>query len=329
MYHGMYHDVPRDIKSASLEKFVPPWTVQRQVWSDSLTANNSGISTEVLLFGDINVSLTHHYRVHTRGLPHIAFRKDYLTRLRVVMSQVAGRSRRDMMSPVPTGPVSMRHVRSAELDSESPRKTQTCPLSDAASMRPRGIGRCRPADFDCSGCFGPAGCHVIQLSSSDVTCVSATRGYRAIASAPNSCFSQPGCASPGGLHGNRWCEPGKGSYSRSFGVALLVDPDTDLEDELPTPEGSMLLGDSNSEGVRLPGVSLTPPDLEDLVFEEELLSVSVLPDMVTPVVEPVEVFPVAPSAYPEPPVPVPVPGRRSRWYVAGLSTLGSSRRPDP
>ena len=25
------HDVPWDIKSASLEKFVPPWTVQRQV----------------------------------------------------------------------------------------------------------------------------------------------------------------------------------------------------------------------------------------------------------------------------------------------------------
>ena len=70
------HDVPCDIKSASLEKFVPPWTVQRQDWSDSLTANHSGISTDVLLFSDIHLSLTHHYRVHKRGLPHIAFRKD-------------------------------------------------------------------------------------------------------------------------------------------------------------------------------------------------------------------------------------------------------------
>ena len=52
---GGAHDVPWDIKSASLEKFVPPWTVQRQVWSDSLTANHSGISTDVLLFSDINV----------------------------------------------------------------------------------------------------------------------------------------------------------------------------------------------------------------------------------------------------------------------------------
>ena len=76
------HDVPCDVKSASLEQFVPPWTVQRQLWSDSLTAVHSGISTDVLLFSDINLSLCHHYRVHKRGLPHIAFRKDYLTRHR-------------------------------------------------------------------------------------------------------------------------------------------------------------------------------------------------------------------------------------------------------
>ena len=116
------HDVPWDVKSASLEKSVPPWTVQRQVWSDSLMANHSGILTDVLLFSDIHLSLTHHYRVHKRRLPHIAFRKDYLTRLRVSMSQAAGQSRRDMMSPVPSRPVSTRHARSAERDSESARK---------------------------------------------------------------------------------------------------------------------------------------------------------------------------------------------------------------
>ena len=82
---GGAHDVPWDVKSVSLEKFVPPWTVQHQVWSDSLTANHSGISTDVLLFSDIHLALTHHYRVHKRVLPHIAFRKDYLTRLRVSM----------------------------------------------------------------------------------------------------------------------------------------------------------------------------------------------------------------------------------------------------
>ena len=74
---GGAHYVPWDVKSASLEHFVSAWTVRHQIWSDSLTR----ISTDVLLFRDINLSLIHHYRVHKRGLPHIAFRKDYLTRL--------------------------------------------------------------------------------------------------------------------------------------------------------------------------------------------------------------------------------------------------------
>ena len=115
---GGAHNMPWDVKSASLEKFVPPWTVQRQVWSDSLTANHSRISTDVLLLSDIHLSLTHHYRVHKCGLPHIAFRKDYLTSLRVSMSQVAAQSRCDMISPVPSSPVLTRHARSAEQDSE-------------------------------------------------------------------------------------------------------------------------------------------------------------------------------------------------------------------
>ena len=118
------HDVPWDVKSANLEKLVPLWTVQRQVWSDSLTANNSGISTDVLLFSDMHLSLTHHYRVHKHGLPHIAFRKDYLTCLRVSMSQAAARSRRDVMSPVQSSPVLTRQAHSAEQDSESPRKVR-------------------------------------------------------------------------------------------------------------------------------------------------------------------------------------------------------------
>ena len=38
-----------------------------------------------------------------------------------------------------------------------------------------------------------------------------------------------------------------------LGVAPLVDPDTDLEDELPTPEDSMLLSGSSPKGIRLRG----------------------------------------------------------------------------
>ena len=100
-----------------------------------------------------------------------------------------------------------------------------------------------------------------------------------------------------------------------LGVAPLVDPDTDLEDELPTPEDSMLLSDASPEGVRLPGVRPPPPHIADLELEKALLSVSILPVMVTPIVDPVVVSPVAPSSYQEPPLPVLLdddPGAMSR-----------------
>ena len=77
------HDVPPDVKSTSLDRFFPPWTVRLQIWADALQPCHSGISTDVLLFSEINLSLVHHYRVFRRGLPHFAFRRDYLERLRM------------------------------------------------------------------------------------------------------------------------------------------------------------------------------------------------------------------------------------------------------
>ena len=118
------HDVPWVVKSASIEQFVPPWPVQRQVWSDSLKPGHSGISTDVLLFSDINLLLVHHYRIHKQGLPHITFRKDYMARLRALLPPAVAQSREAMRSPVLSGPVSLRHAHSAEVGSESPRKTR-------------------------------------------------------------------------------------------------------------------------------------------------------------------------------------------------------------
>ena len=79
------HDVPPEIKSASLEKHLPPWMVTHQVWTDSMTPRHSGISTDVLLFSDIGLSLVHHYRLHKRGLPHIAFRRNYMSQLHALL----------------------------------------------------------------------------------------------------------------------------------------------------------------------------------------------------------------------------------------------------
>ena len=88
-----------------------------------------------------------------------------------------------------------------------------------------------------------------------------------------------------------------------LGVAPSDDRGTDLEDEFPTPVVPMLASDSSPEGVRLSGVSVTPPEDSDSELEDELLHVSALPAIVSPLVEPVEFLPVAPSTYPEPPVP--------------------------
>ena len=97
------HDVPWEVKSTSLEKYIPPWTVTRQVWSDSLSAQHSGISTDVLLFSDIHLSLVHHYRIHKRGITHIAFRRNYLSQLRALLPLPVVQPAAGVVSPDPSG----------------------------------------------------------------------------------------------------------------------------------------------------------------------------------------------------------------------------------
>ena len=63
-------------------------------------------------------------RIHKRGLPHIAFTRDYMARLQALLSPAVAQSQGDMLSPVSSGPVSMRHARSAELELELPRRTR-------------------------------------------------------------------------------------------------------------------------------------------------------------------------------------------------------------
>ena len=67
------HDVPPGFKTANLAKYIPPWTVRHQIWVDALLPRHSGVSTEVLLFSELQSALVHHYRVYRKGLPHYAF----------------------------------------------------------------------------------------------------------------------------------------------------------------------------------------------------------------------------------------------------------------
>ena len=78
------HRVPEEVQNVRLEKIIPPWTVTRKVYTESLTSRHSGISNNIL-FSDIGLSLAHHYRVQKKGVPHVAFRKNYMSHLRAML----------------------------------------------------------------------------------------------------------------------------------------------------------------------------------------------------------------------------------------------------
>ena len=72
-----------------------------------------------------------------------------------------------------------------------------------------------------------------------------------------------------------------------LGIAPLIDSGTDLEDELPTPDdspGSVAVG---LAGAVEPEVRLTPRGDFDMELAKALLDVSVVPMMITPIVDPV------------------------------------------
>ena len=56
-----------------------------KVYTESLTSRHSGISNDILLFSDISLSLTHHYQVHKKAVPHVTVRKDYMSQLRAML----------------------------------------------------------------------------------------------------------------------------------------------------------------------------------------------------------------------------------------------------
>ena len=105
--------------------------------------------------------------------------------------------------------------------------------------------------------------------------------------------------------------------------------DTDLEDELPTPDGSPSTYAVKAGEVVIPEVGPTPRGGVDL----ELLEVAVLPMMVTPIMDPVMESSVTPTSYPVPPIPVlsvndqvPVLVASSLREVVGTPVLDSLHR---
>ena len=96
------HDVPWISKTASIEKYAPPWTVRRQLWTESLQVEHSDISTDILLFSELGLSLTQHFWVYRGGLSHAVFRTDYIERLRSLLPPPR-RTEGESASPPETG----------------------------------------------------------------------------------------------------------------------------------------------------------------------------------------------------------------------------------
>ena len=82
-----------------------------------------------------------------------------------------------------------------------------------------------------------------------------------------------------------------------LGVAPLEDSVTDLEDELPTPDGSP------STDASEPVLGPTPPGV-DLELVRAIIELGILPAMVTPIVDPVVGTSATAALYPVPPIPV-------------------------
>ena len=268
---------------------------------------------DVLLFSDINLSLVHHYRIHKRGLPHITFRKDYMARLRAFLPPAVAQSRDGMLSPVSSGPVSLRHARSAELELELPRRRARwrvrpvrvmgesvgdlpiLTIQDPSDLQGALVYYCRPPLLP------------VSLKLEDIGPLQPTVVSASLAAPPREDGMGVSCVSSEGV------------AITELGVAPLADSETDLEDELPTPDDSPSVSASDPERVCLPGVRPAPPDIIDLELEKALLDVSILPVMVTPIVDPVVGLPGAPFAYPAPPLPV-LPNDDQDPHTADFST---------
>ena len=140
----------------SRQTFLPPWTVSRKVWSDALSAQHSGISTDVLLFSDIHLSLVHDYRVHKPGLLHIAFRKNCLSQLCARLPLPVGLPSARVASPDSSGSGLLCLDDSLEVLRGPTRTTRLCSSAEKTSAR-GGASCCDRSSLHDSGSVGCGG----------------------------------------------------------------------------------------------------------------------------------------------------------------------------
>ena len=275
------HDAPWVEKTASIEKYAPPWTVSRQLWLDSLRIEHSGISTDMLLFSEVGMPLTQHYRVYKGGLPHAVFRTDYLQRLRALLPSPGGSD-----DPSVTGygstPTSVRRLRRMSKPTRLfPGSAVNVPIlteQNPAEMVGEPVLDCRPPLLPVS----------IPLSGLSPATISGARD----------CTSHQQLEESGRSIMNM--DTNEISINSIVGF-VWNDSGTDVEDELPSPVASP---------VPIASPPLAPADSNDpcgrgVNFDLDLANVfcdaAVLPSLMTPLEE-AEATMVGTAATYDPPV---------------------------
>ena len=258
------HRIPEAVANIKIEKIIPPWTMTREVYTESLTPRHSGISNDILLFSDIGLSLSHHYRVHNNGVPHVAFRKDYMLQLRAMLplpaaplaKSVSPESDRSGLEESPEAVGSFqrpyrrafarrRIPRVREIPTQiEPHLTELDLLAEAGAMVLDCRNQVLPGAIELGG---------FELAESCVT----PRASTATSSPPEREQSFGGGGGGDLL----------GLICPELGVTPLVDPGTDCEDELPDPADIQSVQDHVMDG-ELPSV---------------FMDVASLPTMITPV----------------------------------------------
>ena len=260
------HDVPWISKTDSIERFAPPSTVRRELWTESMRLEHSGISTDILLFSELGLSLTHHYRVYQGGLPHTAFRTDYMALLRALLPTPRSTTG-EPASPPETGrgatPRSARRShrpsRPVRVMSEAVGELTLLTVQNPSDMVGESVIDCPPPGL-------PVSIPLSELSPGTLENARGTSGFNPSRGEGQSIMDMDTNEITDRIVGLPWNDPG-----------------TDVEDELPTPASSTVQCTTPAVMPVEPGDPQELGDNFDLDLAKVLLDVSVMPTMISPI----------------------------------------------
>ena len=258
------HDAPWVSKTASIEKYAPPWTVRRQLWTDSLRIEHSGISTDMLLFSEVGMPLTQHC--------HAVFRTDYMARLRSLLLSPGGTD----TPPETVCGLTPKSVRRPHRLSQPRRLFPETVVKGPILMEQNPAEMIGETVIDCRPSLLPVSIPLSGLSPETISGVRNCVSYQ-----------------PSEETGQSIMNMDTSEITINQIVGFVWDEEgTDVEDEMPTPVSSP----TQIVVPAIPPAGTADPfgrgDGFDLELAKVICDVSVLPSLVSPLQE-VEVSPCA------------------------------------